>query len=65
MIILRKWYGRPVMVTNLTHFKLRYRTRLVLDSVARFTDQEYFLVNEGLVLYARVGWAKLILDAVQ
>ena len=24
-------------------------TRLILDSVARFTDQEYFHVNEGLV----------------
>ena len=35
--------------TNLTHFQLRYRTRLILDSVARFTDQEYFHLNEGLV----------------
>ena len=26
------------------------RTRLNLDRVARFTDQGYFLVNEGLVL---------------
>ena len=60
-----KWYGRPVMVTNLTHFQLRYRTRLILDSVARFTDHEYFHVNEGLVLQSGVGWAKLILDAVQ
>ena len=24
--------------------------RLILDSVSRFTNQEYFLVNEGLVL---------------
>ena len=50
---------------NLTHFQLRYRARLILDSVARFTAQEYFFVNEGLVLWSGVGWAKLILDAVQ
>ena len=31
-------------------YKLRYRTRLILDSVVRFTDQEYFLVNVGLAL---------------
>ena len=31
-------------------YKLRYRTRLILDSAARFTNQDYFLVNVGLVL---------------
>ena len=51
----RKWYGRPVMVTNLTHFHLRYRTRLILELVSQDLQTKNLSSWMKGLFYSR-GW---------